>query len=136
MPMDVALPDLIRLAGAGQLCILVASSLVPFKLSLKRDLAPLPRLHRQLFWTYGGYVVLGIVALGTLSLTCADELASGSRLARAVCGYGAVFWGVRLALQAVFDVEPHLTARWLALGYHTLTVLFLFFTAVYTYTAL
>jgi hypothetical protein len=53
-----------------------------------------------------------------------------------VCGYAAVFWGVRLGLQAVFDVKPHLTARWLAAGYHTLTALFLFFTAVYGYAAL
>ncbi|WP_439624582.1 hypothetical protein [Gemmata sp.] len=131
--MDVSLADAIRLAGAGQLCVLVASALVPLRLNWKRDLASLPVLHRQMYWTYGGYVVLGIVALGVTSLACADELAAGSRLARCVCGYGAVFWGVRLALQAVFDVRPHLTARWLAAGYHGLTVLFLSFTAVYAY---
>ena len=133
--MDVALPDLIRLAGAGQLSVLVASALVPFRLNWTRDLAPLPRLHRQLFWTYGGYVVLGIVTLGVISLTCADELAAGSRLARAVCVYGAAFWGIRLCLQAVFDVKPHLTAWWLVAGYHLLTALFLAFTLVYGYAA-
>jgi hypothetical protein len=133
--MDVALPDLIRLAGAGQLSVLVASALVPFRLNWKRDLASLPTLHRQMYWTYGGYVVLGIVALGGISLGCADELAAGTPLARAVCAYGAVFWGVRLALQAVFDVRPHLTAWWLAAGYHALTGLFLFFAAVYGYAA-
>jgi hypothetical protein len=129
--MDFTLADVIRLAGAGQLCVLVASALVPIRLNWKRDLASLPRLHRQMYWTYGGYVVLGIVALGGTSLVCADELAGGSRLGRAVCLYGAVFWGVRLALQAVFDVKPHLTAWWLTAGYHLLTVLFLSFTAVY-----
>jgi len=67
---------------------------------------------------------------------CADELAGGSRLARAVCAYGAAFWGVRLSLQAVFDVKPHLTAWWLTAGNHTLTVLFACFTAVYAYAAL
>lgn len=134
--MDVTLTDVIRVAGAGQLSVLVASALVPLRLNWRCDLAPLPTLHRQLFWTYGGYVVLGIVALGSVSLACADELAAGSRLARAVCGYRAVFWGVRLGLQAVFDVKPHLTSRWLAAGYHTLTVLFLSFTAVYGYAAL
>jgi len=134
--MDISLADLIRLAGAGQLSVLVASSLVPFRLNWKRDLASLPVLHRQMYWTYGGYVVLGIVTLGVISLVCADELAAGSRLSRMVCGYGAVFWGVRLALQAVFDVKPHLTAWWLRAGYHTLTVLFLFFTGVYAYATL
>ena len=131
--MGVAFVNLIRLAGAGQLAVLVASALVPLRLNWRRDLAALPTLHRQLFWTYGGYVVLGIVALGGISLACAEELAAGSRLARAVCTYGAVFWGVRLALQAVFDVRSHLTAWWLAAGYHFLTLLFLFFTVVYGY---
>jgi hypothetical protein len=133
--MEIELADLIRLAGALQLCVLVASALVPFKLNWKRDLAGLPTLHRQMYWTYGGYVVLGIVALGTISLTCAGELAAGSRLARAVCVYGAAFWGIRLCLQAVFDVKPHLTAWWLAAGYHLLTTLFLGFTLVYGYAA-
>ena len=130
------LVDLIRLAGAGQLCVLVASALVPLKLNWTRDLASLPTLHRQMYWTYGGYVVMGIVALGAISVACADELAGGSRLGRAVCLYGAAFWGVRLSLQAVFDVKPHLTAWWLTAGYHTLTVLFTAFTAVYGYAAL
>lgn len=129
------LADCIRLAGAGQLAILIASSLVPFKLNWKRDLASLPVLHRQMYWTYGGYVVLGIIALGAISLMCAEELSAGSRLARFVCAYGAVFWGVRLALQAVFDVKPHLTAWWLRLGYHTLTVLFTAFTIIYLWAA-
>ena len=134
--MDVPLSQLIRAAGAGQLCVLVASALVPFRLQFQRDLAVLPTLPRQLYWTYGGYVVMGIVALGLVSLACADELAGGSRLARAVCLYGTAFWGIRLGLQAVFDVKPHLTAWWLTAGYHTLTVLFACFTAVYAYAAL
>jgi hypothetical protein len=133
--MEVNLADLIRLAGAGQLCVLVASALVPVRLNWKRDLAGLPRLHRQMYWTYGGYVVLGIVALGAISLACGGELAAGSPLARAVCAYGALFWGIRLGLQAVFDVKPHLTAWWLVAGYHLLTVLFLTFTGVYVYAA-
>lgn len=134
--MDVSLADLIRAAGAAQLSILVASSLVPFKLNFKRDLASLPVLHRQLYWVYGGYVVMGIVTLGVISLTCADELASGSRLAKAVCIYGALFWGVRLCLQAVLDAKEHLTAWWLTAGYHTLTLMFLFNAVVYGYAVL
>ncbi len=134
--MNLDLADLIRLAGAGQLCVLVASALVPLRLNWKRDLAVLPTLHRQLYWTYGGYVVLGIVTLGVISLVCADELVGGSRLGRAVCLYGAVFWGVRLCLQAVFDAKPFLTAWWLTVGYHTLTALFVTFTAVYGYAGL
>ena len=131
--MDLTFADLIRIAGVAQLSVLVATALVPFRLNWKRDLASLPTLHRQMYWTYGGYIVLGIVALGTISLACADELAAGSRLARVVCAYGALFWGIRVGLQGVFDVKPYLTAWWLVAGYHTLTVLFVFFTAVYGY---
>lgn len=133
--MDIRLPDLIRLTGALQLSVLVASALVPLRLNWKRDLASLPKLHRQMYWTYGGYVVLGIVALGVISLTCASELASGSPLARAVCMYGSLFWGIRLSLQGVFDVKPYLTTWWLKAGYHTLSVLFLGFTLAYGYAA-
>jgi hypothetical protein len=134
--MEEPLANLIRAAGAGQLCVLVASALVPFRLHWREAFAGLPRLHRQLYWTYGGYVVLGIVALGLISLLNAAELAAGGGLARGVCGYAAVFWGARLALQAVFDAKEHLTAWWLKLGYHTLTLFFAFFTLVYGYAAL
>lgn len=130
------LPTLILLAGAGQLSVLVASSLVPLRLNWKEEFRPLPRLHRQMYWVYGGYVVLSIVAFGLISLWQHRELAAGSPLARAVCGYLTVFWGARLCLQAVLDVKPYLTAWWLRLGYHTLTVLFLYFTAVYALAAL
>jgi hypothetical protein len=82
-------------------------------------------------WVYGGYVVLSIVAFGVISLTNAHELASGSRLARSVCAYIAVFWGIRLSLQAILDAKDHLTTWWLALGYRALTVFFAYFLTVY-----
>jgi uncharacterized membrane protein YhaH (DUF805 family) len=130
------LPTLILIAGAGQLSVLVASSLVPLRLNWKEAFRPLPRLHRQMYWVYGGYVVLSIIAFGLLSLTNADELAAGGSLARGVCLYVAVFWGIRLALQGVLEAKPFLTTWWLALGYHGLSVLFAFFTAVYALAAL
>jgi len=129
--MSVDLTTLVRVAGAAHFGILIASALVPFRLDWKAAFAPLPALHRQMYWVYGGYVVLSIVAFGLVSLTCAEELTGGTRLARAVCGYIAVFWGVRLGLQAVFDAKPYLTTWWLKAGYHALTVLFLGFTLVY-----
>lgn len=134
--MDITLTRLIFLAGVGQLSILVASSLVPFRLNWRQELQCLPRLHRQMYWVYGGYVVLSIVAFGTLSIVQSRELASGSGLARGFCAYVAVFWGIRLALQAVFDVKAHLTTWWLKAGYFVLTVMFAGFTAVYAWAAL
>ncbi len=129
------LPTLIMLAGAGQLSVLVASALVPIRLQWSTQLAALPRLHRQMYWMYGGYVVLSIIALGTISLVNAEELASGTLLARSVCAYLAVFWGVRLSLQLVLDVKEHLTAWWLWAGEAVLPLLFLSFTTVFAVAA-
>ena len=134
--MQETLEALIFSAGVGQLGVLVASALVPLRLNWREVFQSLPKLHRQMYWVYGGYVVLAIVAFGLICLFNARELAAGSGLARGVCAYMAVFWGVRLGLQAVFDVKEHLTAWWLALGYHMLTVLFVSFTLLFGYAAL
>lgn len=133
--MDELLPRLIYLSGVGQLGVLIASSLVPFQLDWKRELSSLPRLHRQMYFIYGGYVVLGIVTLGLTSVLLSVELASGSALASAFCIYAALFWGIRLGLQAVLDAKPYLTKWWLRCGYHLLTVLFASFTAIFGYAA-
>ena len=129
------LPELILAAGFGQLSVLIASALVPYRLDWRREFEKLSPLHRQMYGVYGGYVVLSIVAFGLISISNSAELASGSGLARSFCGYVAIFWGIRLALQAVLDVKGHLASWWLAAGYHTLTILFLAFTAIYGWAA-
>ena len=134
--MDEILPRLIFLAGIGQLGVLVASALVPFQLDWKHSLSKLPRLHRQMYLIYCGYVVLGIVTLGLTSLLLSSELAAGSALAVAFSIYAALFWGIRLGLQAILDVRPYLTSWWLRLGYHLLSVLFASFTAIFCFTAI
>jgi hypothetical protein len=127
---------LIFVAGLAQFGILTASALVPIRLNWRHELQALPRLQRQMYWVYGGYVVLSIIAFGLISTFNAAELAAGGGLARAFCGYVAVFWGIRLSLQWVFDVEEHLTAWWLRWGERTLTVMFTLFTIVYAWGAL
>jgi hypothetical protein len=134
--MNLSLSDLIFAAGWGQLCVLVASALVPLRLKWREEFQKLSHLHRQMYWVYGGYVVLSIIALGLISVINAQELASGSGLARSFCGYVAVFWGIRLSLQAVLDVKEHLTTWWLQAGYHTLTLLFVSFTLLYGWAAM
>jgi len=134
MPLELA--HLIVIAGVGQLLVLAAALLVPARLDWKATFRPLPRLHRQMYWTYGGYVLMAIAANGLVSVVNASELAGGSVLARSVCLYIALFWGVRLVLQAIFDASPYLTTWWLKLGYRTLTVLFAFFTTVFGWAAL
>ncbi|UUO05626.1 hypothetical protein M4951_19900 [Blastopirellula sp. J2-11] len=134
--MNLDLETLLRIVGAMQLCVLIASAQVPFQLNWKQELACLSKLHRQMYWVYAGYVVLSIVAFGLISLLNAGQLAGGDFLARSFCLYVAIFWGLRLPLQAVFDVKEHLTKWWLKLGYHTLTLMFVCFTLIYAYSAL
>jgi hypothetical protein len=125
------LPMLIFLAGVGQLLVLIASAQVPFRLNWREIFRSLPKLHQQMYWVYGGYVVLSIVALGLITATNATELAAGGALARAFCLYAAAFWGIRLALQAVLEVREHLTTWWLKSGYYALTFFFAAFTGVF-----
>lgn len=122
--MKLDLPLAIYLAGWGQLSVLVASALVPLRLHWRDELAALPKLVRQLFWVYGGYVVLSIVSLGTICILNADELAAGGRLARSFCAYATIFWAIRLSLQPFLAAKPFLTRWWLRAGYHLLTLLF------------
>jgi hypothetical protein len=133
--MTLDLARIIFLAGCGQWLILIASALVPLRLDWSTQLRPLPTLLRQLFWIYGGYVVLSIVSLGVISMVCAEELASGTLLARAVCAYIATFWGIRLSLQAVLDAKPFLTTWWLRAGYHLLTAMFVVLTTTFVWAA-
>jgi hypothetical protein len=130
------LAQLLFAAGVAQFGVLVASATVPFRLNWRTELSSLSRLHRQMYWVYGGYVVLSIVAFALLSILNARELAGRSGLARGVCCYIAVFWGVRVALQGVFDVKEHLSAWWLKAGYAALTVLFATLTIVYAWAAI
>jgi small basic protein len=76
------------------------------------------------------------VAFGLLGLLLPDELAAGTPLARCVCGFVSLFWGVRVSLQPVFDAKLYLTAWWLKLGYHTLTVVFAALALVFGFAAL
>lgn len=128
--------ELIVVGGVAHLLILTASAMVPFRLKWKETLAPLPRLHRQMYVIYGGYIVLSIVTFAALSLGLSAELAGGTPLARAVNGYIAVFWGVRVALQGVMDVKPFLSGPLDQIGYHGLTLVFLFLTLLHAWAAL
>ena len=134
--MTIDLATAIFWAGIGQFSVLIASALVPVRLQWTTVLKPLPPLVRQLVWVYGGYVVLSIISLGAICVANATELASGSGLARSVCGYIAVFWGIRLSLQTVLSAKPFLTTWWLRAGYHLLTLVFVTLTGVFAWAAL
>jgi hypothetical protein len=130
------LSHFILIAGLLHFGVLIASALVPRVLDWRGDLAKVSPLTRQLVWTHGVFIVLVIIAFGALSIGNAGALAEGSPLARWVCGFIAVFWGSRLALQYTwFDARPYLTTSFLKMGYHGLTVVFAYFTGVFGWAA-
>jgi hypothetical protein len=124
-------------AGLMHFGILIASALAPRALNWRENLAPLPKLLRQMFWVYGGFIVLMIVSFGVLTLTFAPEMAAGELpLARAVCAVIAIFWAVRLGVQFfVFDAKPFLTNWIYTAGYHGLTIVFILMVAIYGWAA-
>ena len=131
------LPYLLLFAGIAQFGVLFASALTPLMMDWKHELQKLPQLLRQLFWVYGCFIVLTIIGLGTLTLFFHQSMADGVPAARGIAAFAAVFWGLRLMVQFfVIDARPYLTNRWLKLGYHSLTVIFIALTTIFGATAL
>ena len=131
------LETLIFISGILHLGTLIGSAQVPKELKFNEELPKVAPLMRHWILVAGAYVVLNLIAFGAISLTLSKELASGSPLARAFCGYVAIFWGCRLVVQFfVFDAKPYLRNWFLTLGYHGLTLVFTWHTLVYGYAAL
>ncbi len=86
-------------AGIGQLGLAAGSLAIPRMLGWREETMRLSRLTRQVFWTYSIYIWGTNVCLGALSAFAPAWLLDGSPLARAVCGYTALYWGARLLLQ-------------------------------------
>lgn len=124
--------NLIFVGGILHLGTLLGSAQVPRELRFREELPKLAPLLQHWILVAGGYVVLDLVAFGLISICCAKELASGTPLARAFCGFVAIFWLVRLMIGIfLFDAGPYLRNWFLRLGYHGLTAVFTYHTLVY-----
>jgi hypothetical protein len=128
---------LLQLAAALQLLILIASASTPRVLDWRKNLAVLHPFLRKLFWVYGVFVVMVIIAFAALTLRHADAMAAREPVARSLCLFIAIFWGARLLVQfAIFDARPFLTNWFYKTGFHALTIIFAFLTFVYGKAAL
>jgi len=128
---------LLQLAAAVQLLILIASASTPRVLDWRKNLAVLHPFLRKLFWVYGVFVVMVIIAFAVLTFRHADAMAAREPVARSLCLFIAIFWGVRLLVQfAIFDARPFLTNWFYKTGFHALTIIFAFLTFVYGKAAL
>ena len=97
----------------------------------------LPKFIRQLFWVYYTFIGLCLVSFGLGTFFLADELAAGLPLARAACGFLAMFWTVRsIAGTFVFALRPYLTSTWRRVGLHASNLVFTALPFIYGWAAL
>jgi hypothetical protein len=128
---------LLQIAAALQLSILIASALVPRVLDWRKNLAALHPFLRRLFWVYGVFIVMIIIAFAVLTFLHADAIAKGEPVARSLCVLIAVFWTARLVVQFwIFDPRPFLTNWFYRIGYHGLTIIFTTLVLIYGRAAL
>jgi len=133
-------PDLtlaLQIAGVLHLGLMCAGLMMPRVVNMRSHLAALPPFLRQLFWVYYTFIGLCLVSFCLITLTFAETLAGGTALARALCGFFAVFWTVRLVAGTfVFDLRPYLTTAPRRIGYHAINIVFVYLPIVYAWAAL
>ena len=119
-------------AGCGHFLVLCASFQVPHRLGWKEELIRLRPLNRKLLWTYGGYIVGMITALGVLTLYLRAEMMAGDKAALAVVVLALVFWGTRICIDFFyFEHSDWPEGPEFVVGHTMLTTLFVHIVLVY-----
>jgi hypothetical protein len=127
----------LQVAGLMHGGLIAAGATMPRAVNLRQHVGKLPPFIHRLFWVYYSFIAFFLVGFGALSFFLAPQLASGTALARAVCGFLAVFWTMRLAVAAfVFDVRPYLTSALWKTGYHLTNAVFAVLPVIYGWGAL
>ncbi len=132
----VPIRTLLVAAGILQIVLSIGSIAIPRLLNWKTELNKLPVLLKQMFWVYAGYILVINFCFGLLSILAPGSLLDRSLLATVVCGFIAVYWGVRVLIQFIyFDRKSAPKGFIYFWGEVGLVILFIFFTVVYGYVA-
>ena len=130
-------PLILKLTALSYLGLLAAGVLMPGIVGLRQHIATLPKFIGRLFWVYYAFIGLSLVSFGLGTFFLADQLAAGTPLARAVCGFLALFWSVRfVAGTFVFDLRPYLTNPWRRAGLTAANLVFTSLPVIYGWVAL
>lgn len=132
MKLELAL----KLAALVHLGLIAAGVLMPRATGLWREADAMSPFARTLFRVYYAFIGLCLFSFGFGTWVYAAELASGTALARAVCGFLAAFWLLRWVAAVLLDVRPYLTNAWWRIGYAATNVVFCALPFVYTWGAL
>jgi len=128
---------LLKVASFSYVGLLAAGLLMPGVVGLRRHINTLPTFIRQLFWVYYAFIGLSLICFGLGTFFLADYLTAGTPLARAVCGFLALFWSLRfVAGTFVFDLRPYLTNRWRRAGLAAAHIVFACLPVIYGWAAL
>jgi hypothetical protein len=133
--MNTKLELALKFAALTHLGLIAAGVLMPRATGLWRECAKLAPFPRTLFRVYYAFIGLCLVSFGLGSWIFAGELASGALFSRAICGFLAAFWTIRLVAALLLDVRPYLVNRWWRLGYHATNVVFSTLPIIYAWAA-
>jgi hypothetical protein len=100
--MNLTFQSSIQLAGILQLVIAAANFFAPAKLHYRENLAKVSPIIRQIFTVHSIYIVLVLIGFGLICLLFPNDLCGGGALGRFLCGFLAVFWGLRVVLQFAY----------------------------------
>jgi hypothetical protein len=121
----------VLLVGLGVLHIAL-----PAVLGWHRELAGASPVNREVSYVHCYFIGLACVLWGLLPLTAGSLLVQPGAITRLVLIGAVIFWASRLVIQlAVFNRHARQSAAWLALSTAG-TILWLYLTAVWTWTLL
>jgi hypothetical protein len=100
--MTTSLRLAIQFAGLLHFLIAAANFIAPRMLHYRENLARVSPIIRQIFHVHATYIVLVLVGFGVICLLFPGDLMGASRLGRFLCGFLALFWALRVAVQLGF----------------------------------
>jgi len=116
----------LQIGGYSLALLCIASFWIPKILRWKENVAALPPLLRELWWTYSFYVWSSHVFFSVLTLGFGEWLMSGSSSAIVMNTFMLLWWSVRLYLQFFgFDFSEITNNKFNCIAKHMLTLLFI-----------
>ena len=123
---------LLKFAALTHFGLVAAGLMMPHVTHVWQEAKRMSPFGHALFRTYYLFIGLCLVCFGTGSWFLAEELASGTVLARCVCGFLTAFWTLRLIAAAfIFDVGPYLKNVGWKVGYQATNVVFTLLPFIY-----
>lgn len=124
---------IVFLAGCAQVTLALGSLAIPRALKWRLELAKTGPLTRQMFWTYAGYIFAINLSFGLISVFDRRELLNSSHLSILLCGFIAIYWISRVAIQFFyFDRSAFPAGNWNRLAEVVLVTLFILLSLIYS----